>query len=95
MEHEVGRLRALVAELSDPHEVAAAYERIRADLARIEAALARADQERSHAQSKVARIEEERVYLQAELDEARARLARVAWRERTHNAIARLSRIKR
>ena len=95
MEHEAGRLRALVAELSDPHEVAAAYEQIRADLARIEAAFAHADLKRSHAQSEVARIEEERINLQAELDEARARLARVAWRERTHNAIARLGRIKR
>lgn len=76
MEHEVHRLRSLVAELSNPHEMAAASEQDRTRLIQAEADLARA--------------EEKRAEVGVGLAEARARLDRVAWRERIHNAVARL-----
>ena len=44
------------------------------------------------AQARVAHAEAQLKALQAEVAEARARLARVAWRERIHNKIAELMR---
>ncbi|MCY3577285.1 MAG: methyltransferase domain-containing protein [bacterium] len=78
MEQEVQQLRALVAERSDSHEVAALLQEAKSNLARIRGELAQS--------------EGERVRIQAELAEARARLARVAWRERLHNAVAHIVR---
>ncbi len=78
MEHEVQRLRAVVAELSDAHEATAAHERERARVGHLEAEVARAEQEQDR--------------LKAELAEAQARLARVALRERIHNAASSLIR---
>ena len=76
MEHEVHRLRELVTELAAHHEAAEVHRQERSRLER--------------AETELDRVEEERVRLHNELVEARARLARVAWRERIHNAAARV-----
>ncbi len=76
MAHEVHRLRAVIAELPEPHDAAEAHQEVLARLAWAEAELAR--------------LNGERTTMQDELVEARARLARVAWRERIHNAAAHL-----
>ena len=78
LEHEVQRLRAVVAELSDAHEVMAAHERAQARVGHMEAEVVRAEQEQGR--------------LRSELAEAQARLARVAWRERIHAAASRIIR---
>lgn len=85
IEHEVHRLRELVAELAEPHDLVAAHDQARARLIQAEVEL-------SASQAHLAHAEEERDSLRAELAEARSRLVRVAWRERVHNAIARLIR---
>lgn len=76
MEHEVHQLRVLIAELAAPHEAVEASRQDRSRLAR--------------AEDELARLGRERARMYEELVEARARLARVAWRERIHNAAARV-----
>jgi SAM-dependent methyltransferase len=81
MEHEVHQLRALVAVLTASHEAVEA-DRVKigdSDRARLE----RAEAESARLNHELGRVHEE-------LNEARARLARVAWRERIHNMAARV-----
>ncbi len=77
MEHLVHRQQELIAELVGPHELAGVNE-LAEDLEATRVRLAQAASDLAHSQ--------------AELAQTRARLARVAWRERIHNKIARLAR---